>query len=156
MQLSRDKDSVRAQRYGLLIPTSGSKAVTAGGATWEFDGRGGARVTDSFGTVDTFERVPAATPTADNLKALAGTYSNDEAETVLTIAVDGDALVVRRRPDTTLTLTPVYADAFSAPQLGLVIFRRDGSRRVTELSVVQDRVWDLRFVRQPPARGVSQ
>ena len=72
---------------------------------------------------------------------------SDEAETTLTAAIDGGALVIRRRPDTTLTLTPIYADAFTAPQLGLVIFRRTGGR-ITGLSVVQDRVWDLRFARQ--------
>jgi CubicO group peptidase (beta-lactamase class C family) len=156
LELSRDQDGLRAQRYGRLVSASGSRAVAASGATWEFDGRGGARVTDPFGTIDVLERVAPARPTVDELKQLAGTYSSDEAETVLTIAVDGDSLIAKRRPDTTLKLTPVYADAFSAPQLGLVIFRRDASRRVTELSVVQDRVWDLRFARQQPARSVSQ
>jgi len=72
------------------------------------------------------------------------------------VALDGDTLVARQRPDTTIKLTPVYADAFRAPQLGLVVFRRDGTGRVNELSVVQDRVWDLRFAGQPPAKGVSQ
>ena len=64
--------------------------------------------------------------------------------------------MIKRRPDTVLKLTPVYADAFEAPQLGLVIFRRDGGR-VTGLSVSQDRVWDLRFVRENAAgRSTSQ
>jgi hypothetical protein len=48
----------------------------------------------------------------------------------------------------------VYADAFEDPQLGLVIFRRDRGR-VTGLSVSQDRVWDLRFVRQDQAGTAS-
>jgi hypothetical protein len=61
---------------------------------------------------------------------------------------------VRNTPDTIFEagsvskqFTPVYADAFSVPQLGLVIFRRE-SGKVTALSVVQDRVWDLRFARR--------
>ena len=38
-----------------------------------------------------------------------------------------------------------YIDAFNAGPLGTVIFRRDSTGRATELHVVQDRVWDLRF-----------
>jgi len=45
-------------------------------------------------------------------------------------------------------LKPLYADAFEAPQLGTVIFRRDAAGQVTALSVSQDRVWDLRFLRR--------
>jgi hypothetical protein len=130
-----------------LVAMSASRFVTALRQTWEFDGRGGARMTDPFGRVDAYEKVPSAKPALDQLTELAGTYVSDEAETTLTAAVDGDVLVIKRRPDVTLRMTPVYADAFAAPQLGLVIFRRSGGR-VTALSVVQDRVWDLRFARQ--------
>ncbi|OLE80735.1 MAG: hypothetical protein AUF76_14250 [Acidobacteria bacterium 13_1_20CM_2_65_9] len=158
LTVSRGADGLRVERGqsdGLnpvagqpLIAMSASRLVTAATRqTWEFDGRGGARMTDAFGRVDTYDRVPAAKPTVDELKDLAGAYVSDEAETTLIAGIDGDSLVIRRRPDTTLKLTPVYADAFSAPQLGLVIFRR-ASGRVTGLSVVQDRVWDLRFARQ--------
>ena len=160
LTISRGADGLRVERGqsdGLnptagqrLIAMSASRLVTATGQTWDVDDhgdRGGARMTDAFGRVDAYERVPAAKPAADQLNDLAGAYVSDEAETTLTAAIDGDSLVIRRRPDTTLKLTPVYADAFSAPQLGLVIFRRAGGR-VTGLSVVQDRVWDLRFARQ--------
>ena len=51
------------------------------------------------------------------------------------------------RPDTVIRLTPIYPDAFTG-SIGTVIFRRDGGR-VNGLSVVQDRVWDLRFTRRP-------
>jgi hypothetical protein len=54
-----------------------------------------------------------------------------------------------RRPDTRIRLTLVYKDAFNAPGLGVVIFRRDAAGRVAALSVVQDRVWDLRLTVQP-------
>ena len=81
---------------------------------------------------------------------------SDEAEATLVAAIDGESLVLKRRPDTTITLTPVYADGFDAPRLGLVIFRRDASGRVTALGVNQDRVWDLRFVRQTPMTSTAQ
>lgn len=46
-----------------------------------------------------------------------------------------------------MKLTPVYPDAFSGG-LGFVIFRRDEGGRATALSVIEDRVSDLRFARR--------
>ena len=157
LTISRGADGLRVERGpsdGLnpnagvrLIAMSSSRFETAQRQTYEFDARDGVRTTDAFRRVDTYERAPAAKTAAEDLRDFAGSYVSDEAETTLTAVIDGSALVIRRRPDTTLKLTPVYADAFTAPQLGLVIFRRTGGR-VTGLSVVQDRVWDLRFARQ--------
>jgi CubicO group peptidase (beta-lactamase class C family) len=149
--LPRDGDSVyRHVETGVVLtpPLSGS--------SWRADGNGRIRVTDPFGTVDVYERVAKATPTVDQLRELAGPYVSDEAEATLTAAVEGQSLVLKRRPDTTLKLAPLYADAFSAPQLGLVVFRRDASGRVSALSIVQDRVWDLRFTRQGQPMRSSQ
>jgi hypothetical protein len=113
-------------------------------------------VTDTFGTVDTLERVEPAKPTVDQLNGLVGTYTSDEIETSLTVALDGNALVIKRRPDTVTKLTPLFADAFSSDAFDLVIFRRDAAGRVNALSVVESRVWDLRFVRQPMSSATSQ
>ena len=118
------------------------------GATWTFDGRGGASATDEYGTTVAFERVADAKPSARDLGTYAGTYASDEAETVLHASVENGRLVLKRRPDTSLALEPLYADAFLAPQLGTVIFRRDANGRITALSVSEDRVWDLRFERR--------
>jgi len=100
------------------------------------------------GGLDAFEKVPPAAPSADELKALEGVYHSDEAETTLTTAVEGRSLVVRRRPGATIALTPIYRDAFRSQSLGTVIFRRDDAGHVVALSVIQDRVWDLRFTRR--------
>ncbi len=143
----RDQGGVRLERGAALVAMSPSRFVTSGNEKWEFD-NGGARMTDEFGTVGTFQRVPRATPTVDELKALTGTYTSDEAETTFTAALDGTSLVLKQRPDRVVRLTPVYADAFSGGSLGTVIFRRDAGGHVTSLSVVQDRVWDLQFARQ--------
>ena len=67
-------------------------------------------------------------------------------------AVDNGVLVLRRRPDTTIRLTPLYKDAFSG-SIGTVIFRRGTTM---ELSIVQDRVWDLRLTRRAPAQSTAQ
>ena len=119
----------------------------ATGRKYEFDSRG-VRVANPNGTIDLFERVEPATPTVADAAGLTGTYVSDEAETVLEVALDGNALVVKRRPDTLLVLRPVYEDAFSAQGLGLVRFRRDAAGKVVALSVTADRVWDMRFTRQ--------
>src|SRR5262245_37022700 len=125
-----------------LVPISATTFVTANKQTWEI-ARGSARLTDQYGTTDNFEKVPAAKPTVDDLRQYIGTYVSEDAETTLKVEVDGQSLALKRRPDTTLRLSPIYADAFSG--LGTVSFRRDGSGRLTELSVVQDRVWNMRF-----------
>jgi CubicO group peptidase (beta-lactamase class C family) len=148
-------DGLNPQRGQSLIATAASRFMTASGQHWEFDGRGGVRAVDALGTVELYERVAPARPTIDQLRELAGTYVSDEAETALIVAQSGESLVIKRRPDATLKLTPVYADAFAVPQLGLVIFHRDGGR-VVGLSVSQDRVWDLRFARQSQTRSPSE
>jgi len=116
------------------------------GTTWQLAGDR-LTVTDRYGVDEIFERVPKASPRPAALDQLTGTYHSDEAETTLTVAVANGGLTITRRPDAMFKLTPLYADAFRAPQLGTIIFRRDAAGRVTALSVVDDRVWDLRFDR---------
>jgi hypothetical protein len=64
----------------------------------------------------------------------------------LRVAMEGDVLRLQNRPaGNWIPLRPTYRDAFVAPGLGVVRFLRDASGTVTEVSVSQDRVWDLRF-----------
>jgi CubicO group peptidase (beta-lactamase class C family) len=92
---------------------------------------------------------PRLTPTAKELQALAGTYVSDEAETTLIATVIDGNLVLKRRPDSVIRLTPTSTrDVFAGGGLGTITFRRDGRGRVTALSVRQERVWDLRFDRR--------
>jgi len=108
-------------------------------------------VGSAFGPVPSPASAPAAaapfTPNAGDLPAYPGTYFSDEAETELIVAREGDGLVIKRRPDTVLRMTATARDAFTVPSLGVVTFRRDGSGRVTALSLKLGRVWDLRFDR---------
>jgi CubicO group peptidase (beta-lactamase class C family) len=90
---------------------------------------------------------PAQTfkPTRAQLAAYAGTYTSDEAETVFTIEVDGDDLVLKRRPATRIVLRPTVDDTFSSGAgIGTIKFHRTAGQ-VTQLGVMQDRVFDLRF-----------
>jgi hypothetical protein len=146
--IDRDGNVMRVGNAARLVALSPLRfTLPAGGPVLEFDGRGGARLMES-GMSHAFERVSAAQPTPAELGALAGTYVSDDAEVTLKVGVREGVLELTRRPDSTIRLTPLYTDAFSGP-LGTVIFRRDAAGRATELSVVQDRVWDLRFRRQP-------
>jgi hypothetical protein len=143
LTMTREKDGLRAGRR-TLVAQSPVRFVTAEKDVWELDAQG-VRFTDAFGTIEEYARAAASKPTLQDLQAYAGSYASDDAETVLTAAVEGGTLVLKRRPDTTLALTPVYADAFSTPELGTILFRRDANGRPTEFSVSQERVWDLRF-----------
>jgi CubicO group peptidase (beta-lactamase class C family) len=91
-----------------------------------------------------YERVEPWTPAPADLAALAGEYSSDEAEVTLRVALEHAQLVIHRRPDAAIVLTPTYKDAFNS-SLGVVRFLRDSSGKVTGLSVSESRVWDLRF-----------
>jgi CubicO group peptidase (beta-lactamase class C family) len=130
---------------GSLLAVSSSRIRLPNGSWLERQGDGFQRI-DLFGTVEPYERVSTAPPDRETLASYAGTYASDEAEVTMTAALDGDSLVLKRRPDSTLRLTPAYKDAFRAP-IGLVRFRRDDRGNVIGLSVSQDRVWDLQFKR---------
>ena len=146
--IARGKDGLVLARSVALFAQSPMRVLTDGGDELQLDARG-LRHTDAFGTVEELGRAHPATYTDEQLAALAGRYTSDDAETTLTATVENHALVLKRRPDVTIKLTPIYADAFTADHgLGTIIFRHDGSGRATELSVVQDRVWDLRFTRK--------
>lgn len=154
LRLVRDNGVLRVDGGPSLVPLSASRFTTEAGATMEMNGRNTARLIERSGTTTTFEKVPPVQPSPAQLQEFTGTYTSSEAEASMTAVVEDGALVLKRRPATTLKLTPMYADVFSGPGLGTVIFRRDAAGRVTAFSVVQDRVWDLRFSRQdaPPVR----
>ena len=131
---------IDGSEFAAMSPT---RFVADNGDTWDSDGAR-ARRADRYGSVEEFERAAPWSPTVEELRPLVGTYVNDEAELTLSVALDDGALVLKRRPDTTIRLTPLYTDAFSG-SLGTVLFRRG---KALELSVVQARVWDLRFTRR--------
>lgn len=94
-----------------------------------------------------YDKVEPWTPSPQDLAAFSGGYTSSEAEVRVNIAVENGQLVARRSPGT-IVLTPVYRDGFTAPSLGSIRFLRNSSGRVTELSIGESRVWDLRFRRE--------
>jgi hypothetical protein len=119
-----------------------------GRAEFEVESAGGVRlrlVTETDpGSL--YEKVERAAPTRAELEAMAGEYRSDEADVTYTVRLEQDRLVMHRRPNATIPLTPAYRDGFSST-MGSIRFLRDASGRVTELSVGEGRVWDLRFRR---------
>jgi CubicO group peptidase (beta-lactamase class C family) len=116
-----------------------------GGMRPEFDERGRLRIASEMDVVY-FEKVERANPMRAELEAMAGDYTSEEAEVTLAVRLEGDGLVIHRRPDSKFPLTPTYKDGFSS-QLGSVRFMRDGAGKITEMSLGESRVWDLRLRR---------
>ena len=148
MRLVQDEKRLRIERGPVVTATSPTTLVSEIGHTLDLDDRGVLRVTDPHGHVESYERASANPPTADQLRELAGTYASEEAAITVIIDIDETALVLKRALDTRVTLTTLYADTFRAPQIGTIVFRRDAAGRPTGFSVIQDRVWDLRFTRR--------
>jgi hypothetical protein len=104
------------------------------------------------------EPAPSARPrpevkpfTADrkDLESYVGRYYSEEAEVTYEVALDGDTLVVKRRPDTVVRLRATEKDHFDGG-VGRFVFIRDAGGVVQELSFRGSRVFDIRFARQSP------
>jgi CubicO group peptidase (beta-lactamase class C family) len=87
--------------------------------------------------------------------AYVGRYYSDEAEVMFEVAIENAALVLKRRPDTTMRLRPTAKDEFAA-QGGSIKFIREGSAPAQEISFRGSRVFDLRFKRVPSGSAGSQ
>jgi CubicO group peptidase (beta-lactamase class C family) len=81
------------------------------------------------------------------LAAFTGTFTSHEVETTWQILVEDETLVLLRRPGIRTALRAVEEDTFQGG-MGRIRFHRDPvTGEVDALSVIQDRVWDLRFTR---------
>ena len=116
-------------------------AAAADGARPTIDEYTGEYYDNSYEPVDEFA------PAAGQLDAYVGTFHSDDAETTLVVAVEGDHLVAKRRPDAVFDLEPVYQDAFNAGGLGRIRFDLGADGRAAAFSIRQGRVYDMRFQR---------
>jgi CubicO group peptidase (beta-lactamase class C family) len=146
LSIVRDGDALRVEPGPRLTASAGTRFAAPNGSRYEFSSAA-LRVTDVYGTVDTYFLLQGDDVKTRPFSDYAGTYGSDEAETTLVAAVDGGALVLKRRPDGVIRLTPVYADAFRS-SLGFVRFERSIGGQVNGLNVTQDRVWQMRFERR--------
>jgi CubicO group peptidase (beta-lactamase class C family) len=151
-------DHLVAVRPGSDAPPSMMKVVSAksfivgeDGPIAEFEADSSGKVVrlrfeDDEGKPYYYEKVEWANPSHADLDAMTGEYASDEAEVTLRVAFEQDRLVIRRRPDAIIPLTPTYRDGFSS-SLGSVRFIRDSGGHVIEMSIGGQRVWDLRLRR---------
>jgi CubicO group peptidase (beta-lactamase class C family) len=122
-------------------------AAAAARAAQAAGGRGGAAGGRGVGMgVGTGTR-PAYTPTAAELAELAGEYYSPDAEVTYNVVVEDGRLYILRRPAARLVLNPVARDQFSGAGFQSVRFIRNGAQGVIQISVRQERVFDLRFDR---------
>jgi len=140
--------TLRIDHRGDLTPVSDYVfRLGEDGPRAEFDATGkGLRMSTQVDEGNYYEKVERWNPTAAELEMMTGEYASDEAGVTFQVALEKDHLVTHRRPDATIALTPTYRDGFSS-SLGSVRFLRDSAGRVTELSVGEQRVWDMRFRR---------
>jgi CubicO group peptidase (beta-lactamase class C family) len=125
----------------LTVPSSGSTTRLEVGSD------GTATLIEQAGNTFRYVKVAAEALSPKPLADYAGQYTSDEAEVTMTAIVEQNTLVLKRRPDTSMALTPLYADAFrGAP--GFVRFKRDEAGRIAGFTLTQDRVWSLDFKKQ--------
>jgi len=90
------------------------------------------------------EPVPEFNPTEAQLAEYTGTYRSEEAESTFWVEIENGTFVLKDRWGRGRLLQPLYPDAFGVGGT-TYIFRRDSSGKVVEMTLSQDRVWDLRF-----------
>ena len=146
----RDGGSLRLGDGTRLIVVSSRRLTDGEELVIEVADSGSGTMDDGSGSEVPIQRVQEVRPSVQELAPYVGEYESDEADATLTVRVQGDALELAQRPDSAYPLTPLYADAFEG-ELGTIVFRRDRAGRATGFSVVQDRIWNLRFRRVVPA-----
>lgn len=134
---------VNAELVGRLRPLRDGTYWQPGGSRWRF-GEAQLSVIASDGDSVTFTRMSDApwTPTRQQLQAFEGAYRSDELSTTHQVRIVGDSLTLTFRPGRSLTLRPVYPDAFTRGG-GTIWFTRDRNGRVTALHISESRVWNL-------------
>jgi CubicO group peptidase (beta-lactamase class C family)/lysophospholipase L1-like esterase len=152
-RIARGGGALRMGDDTALVAVSSRRLTDGDQLAIEISPSGSGNLDDGSGSDFPIRRVQEARPTASELAQYAGDFASEEAEATYSVRVQGDTLALTGRPDRRYPLTPLYADAFDS-ELGTIVFRRAGDR-VSEFSVVQDRVWDLRF-RRVPADGAKK
>jgi CubicO group peptidase (beta-lactamase class C family) len=144
--MKMEEGKLRTRGGRTVSPLSSSLFLVDNGSKLDFV-PGGLRLLTPDGDSIPYERVEEAAPTAAQLAEYVGEYTSDEAEFTYKVVVEEGKLLIKGRPDISIGLAPLYADAFQSDIGFLVRFlRKDG--KVSELSFGLDRARDLRFARR--------
>jgi CubicO group peptidase (beta-lactamase class C family) len=135
-----------------LFPVSDTRFRSARGTVLQFDdtpmeeGRPGAVLNPDSDNIR-LEPVAPFDPGEAELAQYTGSYRSDEAEATYAVEIEDGELVMKDRWGDGGRLAPLYPDAFRSGGSTL-IFRRNASGQITEMTLSQGRVWDLRFRRR--------
>jgi hypothetical protein len=91
------------------------------------------------------ERVSDEHLSAAYLAAYAGKYTSTEEDAAYKLSVADGKLMLRIKWQPAFTLEPLGKDEFESEELGNVVFQRDGSRRVSGLSLFSVRARGVGF-----------
>jgi CubicO group peptidase (beta-lactamase class C family) len=135
---------------GRVIPMGGGKFVSGNNElkfTVDKDGKLiSAETTDDGGEVTRFAPETAWTPTSAELESFKGDWLSEEAGATISVAVEGDKVLLKQRPATSLPMQPIYRDHFDV-QGYVVWFTRDRNGKIDRLHVGASRMRDMPFVR---------
>lgn len=95
-------------------------------------------------------------PSKEVLQSIEGNWYSEEAETMITIVIDGEKIMVRLPSLMELPMIPVYKDHFSVPGGSIVWIERDDKGGISSLHVGTGRMRDLRFDRAKIAYGRTE
>jgi CubicO group peptidase (beta-lactamase class C family) len=100
------------------------------------------------GITTRYRRAQPYSPTAADLRALAGRYASDEMGAVFQVEPAEDRLVIllEHSPERTLNFEPVERDVFQLARM-IVRFQRDAAGKVVSLDYSNPVVRDIEFVR---------
>lgn len=106
------------------------------------------RVTRPSARDATYDRVSDVAAPVSQLGDYAGIYRSDEVNTTWRVAIrDNKLTIFGDRGADAITLTPAFADAFTAPGGWLVRFSRDGANAVDNLTVTTGRSRRVTFTK---------
>ncbi len=96
-----------------------------------------------------FQRIAPYTPSPEELRAYAGTYSSEEIGATSRVGLEDGRLHLEYRRSPKLPLQPTAKDQFTANGMR-VEFERDFRGDVSGFAIWFDWAWDLRFARREP------
>ena len=96
------------------------------------------------GKPESYEAVPAFTPSASELSSCVGPYYSEEIDPVYVMEIDEGKLALHRLKNKPDTLRPITRDLF-AGSVGIIRFKRNAQGQVSGFVLNGDRVRNMRF-----------
>lgn len=136
-----------------LTPLGENRFQAADGGVIVFTGKGVGAAAFGLTRAGVTQSFVAVRPAATDVAALAdyvGTYYSAELDTLITVARQGDALVMRQRFAVEWPLAPSFADAFTTRLRGVTtfVFARDAEGKVTGFGAWAGGARNVVFVRR--------